>query len=312
MKTDDATAAEFTAKTILVPIDFSRACLEALPWAKFLARTTDATVHLVHVRGLDYPVPMDIVPPDLRARPEVERRLRRQMEKIGARYRLGSHRVRTHVRRGSAPEEICRLAREIDADLIVSSTHGHTGLKHAFLGSVAERVVRFAHCPVLIGRRDETIRAEKAGVEKLVVPTDFSPSAEASLRYAIKFARRFGSSITLLHVVTPEHFTVPQGALAYATPELKQRAVDQARAQLKKVAAAVDFGGVPCKGVVRAGVPYREVCRFVEKSGSDLVITSTHGRTGLAHALLGSVAEHIVRASHGPVLTVPTRHGAKT
>lgn len=311
MKKGQPNASAFEPKIILVPIDFSRPSLEALPWAKFLARTTGAAIHLVHVHGLEYPLPMNVVPPDVRRRAEIEKRLRRYLEKFGARYRLTAHGLRCHVRMGNAFNEICSLAREIEADLIVASTHGHTGWKHVMLGSVAERIVRHAPCPVLIARRDETTRAERAGVKKLVVPFDFSPAAAAGLAYAVKFARRYGSSLVLLHVVTPDRFVVPQGALVYATPELKQRAVDDARARLKKFAATFDFAGVPWKEVVRAGVPHLEICRFEEKSASDLVITSTHGRTGLRHALVGSVAEHIVRAAHGPTLVVPTRRGAK-
>jgi nucleotide-binding universal stress UspA family protein len=254
---------------------------------------------------------MDVVPPNVRSTGEVKKRLVRYLQKFGARYRLGAHGVRAHVSTGNAPNEICALARKIDADLIIASTHGHTGWKHVLLGSVAERLVRHAPCPVLIARRGETTRAEKTGVAQLVVPIDFSPSASLGLAYAVKFARKFGSSLVLLHVVTPEHFTVPQGALAYATPELKQRAVDDARARLKKFAAKVDFEGVTWKEVVRAGIPHVEICRFEDKSASDLVITSTHGRTGLRHALLGSVAEHVVRSAHGPVLVVPTRRGTK-
>lgn len=311
MKKGQPTIGEFAPKIILVPIDFSKPCLEALPWAKFLARTTGAKTHLVHVHGFEYPIPMDVVPPNVRSMPEIKKRLLRYLQKFAARYRLAAHGVRSHVRTGNAFDEICTLAREIEADLIVASTHGHTGWKHVLLGSVAERIVRHAPCPVLVARRDETTRAEKAGVKQVVVPIDFSPSAARGLGYAVKFARKFGSSLVLLHVVTPEYFTVPQGALVYATPELKQRAVDDARARLKKFAATIDFQGVAWKEVVRAGIPHVEICRFTEKSASDLVITSTHGRTGLRHALLGSVAEHTVRAARGPVLVVPTRRGAK-
>lgn len=303
---------DFAPKNILVPIDFSRACLEALPWVKFLARATGARVHLVHVYGVEYPLPLEVVPPEVRSRAETKKRLMRYLQKLGARYRLASQNVRCHVLHGNAPSKICALARKLKADLIVSSTHGHTGWKHVVLGSVAERLVRHAPCPVLIARRDETTRAERTGVNHLVVPMDFSAAAREGLRYAIQFARRFDSSIVLLHVVTPEHFVVPQGALVYATPELKQRAIDQARAQLKRLAAQEDFGGVAWKEVIRAGVPHREICRFAEKRATDLVIASTHGRTGLGLALLGSVAEHVVRYSHGPVLVVPARRGSRT
>lgn len=301
----------FALKNIIVPIDFSRRCLEALPWAKFLARATGAAIHLVHVHAFEYPLPMDVVLPTLRSRAEVEKRLRRYLQAFGARYQLTAHGLRVHVRMGNAFDEICSLAGELEADLIVASTHGYTGWKHALLGSVAEGIVRHAPCPVLIARRGETTRAEKTGVQRVVVPIDFSPAAASGLHYAIKFARKFGSSLLLLHVVTPDRFVVPQGALAYATPELKRRAVDDARARLKNFAGGIDFAGVPWKEIVRAGIPHREICRFAEKSASDLVITSTHGRTGLRRALLGSAAEHVVRASHGPVLIVPSRRGGK-
>jgi nucleotide-binding universal stress UspA family protein len=174
MKKGQSNLGEFEPTTILVPIDFSRRCVEALPWLRFLAPTIGATIHLVHVHGMEYPLPMDVGLPDVRRRAEIEKRLLRYLQKFGARYRLAAHSVRCHVRTGNAQNEICSLARKIDADLIIASTHGHTGWK-------------------------------------------------------------------------PEHLTVPRGALVYATPELKQRAVDDARAGLKKFAAKIDFEGVAWK-----------------------------------------------------------------
>jgi len=144
-------------RRILVTTDFSDTSLEALPIAVEIAAHFDAELLLVHILPMDAPTPWDIPPyadfglaslplPEYEAqvRQEVERRL-----EMVASKRASGAKVRTVLRRGDAATEIGLLASEEKADLIVLATHGWTGWRHLVFGSVAERVLREAPCPVL-------------------------------------------------------------------------------------------------------------------------------------------------------------------
>jgi len=144
-------------RRILVTTDFSDTSLEALPLAVEIAAHFDAELLLVHILPMDAPTPWDIPPyadfglaslplPEYEAqvRQEVERRL----EMVAVKSASGA-KVRTVLRRGDAATEIGLLASEEKADLIVLATHGWTGWRHLVFGSVAERVLREAPCPVL-------------------------------------------------------------------------------------------------------------------------------------------------------------------
>lgn len=143
-------------RRILCPVDFQEAANETLKVASELAERFDAELLLVHVIS---PVPMPIPPPmggapgsnyDIaRYEKELEESYARELKQLAERLVDGDTRTRTVVRVGDAADEIVKLAKEEPVDLLVIATHGRTGLKHFFLGSTAEKVVRTACCPVL-------------------------------------------------------------------------------------------------------------------------------------------------------------------
>lgn len=295
-------------ETILVPIDFSRACLQAVPWAKFLKRATKCAVHLVHVHGYEYPLPADMVPPAVASSVETQKRLQRYLKKFAISHGLSGAAAQCHIRTGNAADQICKVARAINADLVVSSTHGHTGWKQVFLGSTAERLARHASCPVLIARQPSPGRVRAPSLKKIVVPLDFSRASTAGLDFAIRLARPFGAALTLLHVVNQEQYLTPEGAVMYAGPNVAERAVAIAKERMQALVDATDFHGVKYTTAVpsfRGGTFEDAICAYSANRSMDLIVSTTHGRTGLRHTLLGSVAEHIVRYAKGPVLVVP-------
>lgn len=136
-------------ETVIVPVDFSEASFAAIDTALELVEEP-SHVHVLHVLPHAHPVDPDVllpVPDEEAYRKEVARALERRLD--DSRH-AGAQ---AHVRSGDAGHEIVRYATAVDADLIVLSSHGHSGLKHLLLGSVAERVVRLAGCPVLVLRR---------------------------------------------------------------------------------------------------------------------------------------------------------------
>ena len=142
-------------RRILVPIDFSRASMKALHYAIPFARQFGAELHLVHVvEPFLYPVDAEMTPlvsDNRRFLQAVERKL----EKIATKVRRLGLATRAHIKTGRAFRQITQAAKSLKADMIILTTHGYTGLDHFLLGSTAERVIRYAPCPVLSIRRQD-------------------------------------------------------------------------------------------------------------------------------------------------------------
>jgi nucleotide-binding universal stress UspA family protein len=151
-----AATAPFRLKNILVPIDFSDCSKKALQYALPLARLHDAAITLLYVVPGAMYVSGEYGPLNYASlEAEIRRNGGKQLAKLAAEEVPRALRADTLVRTGSPSVEIIELAKELAADLIVTSTHGRTGLKHVLLGSVAEHIVRHAPCPVLVVRERE-------------------------------------------------------------------------------------------------------------------------------------------------------------
>ena len=141
-------------------------------------------------------------------------------------------------------------------------------------------------------------------LRKVLFPTDFSEPSEAGWTYALAFAKEFSAEVVLLHVVPDP----PRLAEAYEmgfTPErFIQAATEEARRMMAEMIAKAADWRVQITPQVRQGVEFREIIQAAREAEADLIVMGTHGRTGLAHALIGSVAEKVVRKAPCPVLTV--------
>ncbi len=140
-------------------------------------------------------------------------------------------------------------------------------------------------------------------LEKILVPTDFSACSDAAVKYGREMCRAFGASLHLLHVVQ-DPYTQPWAAEAFPAPlgEMLNQWQEQARQRLATLLPAEEQAGVTTATVV--GSPFNEIVRYAEEQQIDLIVIGTHGRGGLGHMLLGSVAEKVVRKAPCPVLTV--------
>jgi universal stress protein A len=151
-----SSALPFTIQNILVPVDFSACSKKALAYALPFARQFGATITLAHVlqispiAGTEF-TEVDFLALEARARKDCQDALQTLAEEQIAQ----GFSIRTHLASGRAWPEIVELAKQQKTDLIIISTHGHTGLKHVLLGSIAENVVRHAPCPVLVVRKQE-------------------------------------------------------------------------------------------------------------------------------------------------------------
>ena len=296
-------------RTVLVPLDFSEHSAHALRLAIALARGSGATLHLVHA----YEVPLGAIPPYGVAIPETL--LAQVRDAAARRLEKASHEVddaglpcEIHVVQGPAADAIVEETKRLAADLIVMGTRGHTGLKHVLLGSVAERTVRMAPCPVLTARLPSRSEEPAGPFRRILVPLDFSKHAEAALALAIDLAKQSGAEIHLVHAYElPTAVTMAYGvaipqSVWDGVQEAAQARLDEGR---KKVAEA----GVKVSTHVASGPAADAIAHAAETFGADLIVMGTRGLTGLKHVLLGSVAERTIRTAPCPVLTVKADAG---
>lgn len=298
---------------ILVPVDLSRGSFKAISHAMAISRRLDADVHFVHVVDATQHVPPTALMWPVVSQTEWKVRASKQLEAVAEKYsKFGEIAVHPPLE-GCAHEEICWAAEELKADLIVIATHGYTGYKRAFLGSTAERVVQFSPCPVLVVRKSYAGAAGEADrnsgkefrVGKILIPVDFSPCSEGAFDLGISLARDLGAKVDLAHAVGMPYYPMEDQYTALATLTLLEETRKAACHQMQEMATQADLRGGSVQVV--EGSPAITICDYASRENVDLIVISTHGRSGLKHAIIGSVAERVVRHAECPVLVVPAR-----
>lgn len=140
-------------------------------------------------------------------------------------------------------------------------------------------------------------------LRRILVPVDFSDPSRKAVHYARAFAEQFGARLVLLHVVEPLAYPPDFAVVPLIPPDAEEARVRELRRQLDGMASGVG-PGVTVEAKVTSGRPWQGVVEEARATGADLIVVSTHGYTGFKHALLGSVAEKIVRHAPCPVLVV--------
>ena len=146
-----------------------------------------------------------------------------------------------------------------------------------------------------------------ADFRKILVPTDFTETSERALDWAFTLAERLGSAVTIMHSYETPMAGFPDGAMLPAT-DFTGWLADASKKGLDAVLVRRTGGKVQVDGLLRQGVAWEEINRVADEINADLIVIGTHGRRGLARALLGSVAENVVRTATRPVLTI---HGPR-
>ncbi len=140
--------------------------------------------------------------------------------------------------------------------------------------------------------------------KRIFCPIDFSDASRAAMEMGADLARRFGGELLLLHAYPVPGYTFPDGSVV-ASPKMMQDLADQAKKHLDEWRAEAEklVGAPRVSAETAIGEPAAEILAYAKARKADLVVMGTHGRTGLEHALMGSIAERVVRRAHGPVLT---------
>jgi nucleotide-binding universal stress UspA family protein len=306
---------------IIVPLDGSPLAESALPYALALGDAIDVPITLLHTvplpqLSLDYQLRYDAT--------EEAALLARATDILDLRaqsLRVGSRRVETYVAAGNAGEEIVRFAERSAGRCIVMATHGWGGVLHWAFGSVARKVLTTASVPTLIVRpRAVPERPEQAAtIRNILIPLDGSDLARQALTLVKTLAKPLAAAVTLVRIVP-----IPNAMYAASpyTPMMTQPYFDEAIAeeraaavaQLDAVAAELRELGIAATSVVQTGSPANRLLDLLAERTFDLVVMSSHGRTGIRRWVLGSVAERLVEASHTPVFIVratPCEHTGK-
>lgn len=277
-------------KRILTPTDFSPSAERAVRSAEFLARQGGARLDLLHVIQLPAPSYLGRLGLDRDLRDTWITGARAELDTLVRGVAASGVEVEAIVREGKPWREILDVARERETDLICLGNSGHSALERLLLGSTAENVVRRSDVPVLIVR-DRPL----TDVRRILVPVDFDPGTKIAVRFAL--ATFPLAETSALHVVAP---------LPPADPVVGPLVPDLAAIR-KKIRALLDrmgARGVP-ESVRLMADPAAAVLEAARQTGVDLLILTTHGRRGVARAMLGSVAEKIVRHADRPVLVLP-------
>ncbi|HLZ28110.1 MAG TPA: universal stress protein [Chloroflexota bacterium] len=279
-------------KRILVPLDGTPQANAALLVASTVAKSTGAAMTLLRV------LPATESSGDRAA-------IFSTLEKVAIELTCDGLQVEPALREGEIVPQILEQARARSIDLIVMRSHGRVGLGRAVLGSVTERVLAASGVPVLVvrpgGRRVRHLRT-------LLVPVDGSPGGAVALGTAVGLSQASGASIKLLRVAVPIPEHVYTDYDYAAIPDFDPAAWDEealasAGTYVDDIVARLRGAGVPAEGVARMAPEIaKTIVSVAQETSADVIVMSTQALTGAARALLGSVADAVVRGAHCPVL----------
>jgi nucleotide-binding universal stress UspA family protein len=228
----------------------------------------------------------------------------RDLRQILTARRASDVKVKIFMRKGNVVQEILAQAKTSRSDLIVIGSHGRGGVQRLVQGSVAEKVLRLATCPVLTVRRGvRRARRNRSPFETILCPTDFSTAANRAVAYAKRLAQEADAKLILMSAVEwPFGEAVMSGAVA----KLRKSIESNARETLTRLLPRSASHGPPAQAIVAIGKASDAIVNVARARSVDLIVMGVSGRGALDVALLGSTMHHVIRKGAWPVLTVRT------
>ncbi|MCO6499849.1 MAG: universal stress protein [Vicingus serpentipes] len=272
-------------KNILVPTDFSECAHHAAEVAVQIAKEASATIHLLHV--VDIPLTSyDAGMHTYENIPEtmfLMNHAKESMEKLKNETMFNGVEVTTMVEFDLTYSRITNEAKEKNVDLIVMGSHGASGFQELMIGSNAERVVRFAACPVLTIKKKHT----KFDIQNIVLASDFKEDSAPFFDHFSAFIKLFDAHIHLLKVNTALNFEITPVSRKLMESFLIKHDVKNSSTHIYNDESEEDG-----------------ILNFAEEVDADLIAIGTHGRTGLSHLVNGSLAESVINHAGRPVLSI--------
>ncbi len=291
-------------RRILCPIDFSDASRHALEHAVAIARWYQSEITAMHVVLPEVLLEPPLLFADMPRtaivdrHSAVEEQLRAWLERA---HGMG---VKTDllVDDGHPASRILERAGALRPDLIVMGTHGLGGFERLVLGSVAEKILRKAACPVMTVP-PPAVTAARLPYMRLLCPVDFSESSLAALRFAFSLAEEADADLTILHVFDwpPDDELLVE---RFDANEFRQVVEQDARRRLD--ALVTEDVRDWCKPATKVGYgkPYRQILEVARAESTDLIVIGVRGRNALDLTLFGSTTNQVVRSASCPVLTI--------
>lgn len=292
-------------RRVVCPVDFSPISKRALDHAAVIARWYEAELVVLHVTPLmptifGFPAAVDtaaVESADAEAViPELTGFVAEAETMVSA--------TQTVVRSGSPAVEILRYAAEAEADLLVLGTHGRTGFERLMVGSVTEKVLRKAPCPVLTVPPHCEGQPERPVFGRILCGADFSEASDRAVQYGLSLAQEANGRLTLLHVVD----WMPDKDLAkypqFDPAAYRQFVTREARRRLERLVPEEARNWCEPDLRISCGKPYREILRVAAEDQADLIVLGVHGVGPIDRMLFGSTTQHVVRQALCPVLTI--------
>lgn len=286
---------------IVVPTDFSDTADTAIKLAGELADYYSGALDLVNV--VDATVyayagyPFAALSKDLMSGAEAA------LNKVKVSLKRGK--LNRYLLSGSPAREIVDHAARHKAELVVIGTHGHGAVVRFFLGSVADRVVHEAKCDVIVTKQPKgKIKHPKKKTKpfsRILFPSDFSDTSKRALDRAIALTEDMDAKLFVLHTIDDTLIsTHVEEERRMILKELRTHALEEMKAQLPSELMD-NFATI---GAVKRGEPGKQIAAYAESNLCDLIVMGTHGRSGVERALIGSVADKVVRRAKCPVYLV--------
>jgi nucleotide-binding universal stress UspA family protein len=281
-------------RRVLVPLDGSELAERAIPYAKNLAKAKGSelilfTVSVASVEQLDRP-------------------MKAYLELNSKELKSQGIKASTAITYGNVADEIIKFADKNKIDLIILSTHGHSGIKRWALGSVALKVLHGTCAPVLL-IKSKAHKTAKVEFKQILVPLDGSPFSEASIPYVKELVKGTGGEIILLRVSEPPVLSADRPPAIKPSWEeyrdiLMAETQRHAEAYLEGIRANIVKSGIKVRSKAILGKASEGILKVAQKEDINLIAMTTHGRTGVSRWVYGSVASRIVEESLQPVMLI--------
>lgn len=293
---------------IVVPLDSSRNAELVLPFVLEIASAFGSQLHLIQVLSDDS---SENGANGIHYLSNIENSLHNELKKRNAARPVSVFR---HILTGNPAGNILRFTDDNQIDLIALTNYGVSGEGAWAMGSVAYKIIQAGKQSVLVVKKPAAgIINVKPQIKKLLVPLDGSTTGEAAIPSAQAIADSMNAELVLMRVVVPSSMQ-RDSFLSYTTEVLEELIKQAEKGQEERKTAAQSYleqvkeklaqDGISASGVVKLGYPPEQLFNYAETAGIDLIVMSSHGRSGISRWMMGSVTEKMLETGNTPILVV--------
>ena len=296
-------------KHLICTTDFSDLSNRAIPYGIALANEFDARLYVCHVIGL----PSAAIYGEILVDPEEQKNKALAFAQAQLKQIIGEQRLNWEplISVGHIADEINRLAEDKMADLVITATHGRSGLKRLILGSVTGRLVRTLPCPILIipGPQQDVPAVEIQGFkfQRILVGCDFSKVSSLALQYGLSMAQEFQSELHLVHVIEPPAYRNFNRSKTESGEDFEPDLRDYLKEKLRKMVPEDAHNWCTPKTILLEGKSDEELTGYAVSNKIDLIVIGVRGQGLVEKLFVGSTTERVIGRAACPVLSVCSR-----